>query len=204
VNRTRRALHAVAENLLAGPQFRASGTIRLRATERGFGTVVEPDVRVDGVELVVARQRYPIAGATLQGLADAAGLSGGPARVYASESDVAAGEPLEVHPADAAALAEVFALGDAALRRFAPVLEPVLWPEHFDVGVRIDDSDYGVSPGDSFMDEAYAYVSAQPVADDAEFWNAPFGAARPLAQVGDVEDLVAFFSEARTRRPRRG
>ena len=36
---TRRSLHAVAEQLLAGPQHRAQGTIRLQVTPGGFGQV---------------------------------------------------------------------------------------------------------------------------------------------------------------------
>ena len=40
---TRRALHGVAEYLLAGPQYRASGTIRLRVSDGGFATVAEPE-----------------------------------------------------------------------------------------------------------------------------------------------------------------
>ena len=36
---TRRSLHAVAESVLAGPQYRAHGTIRLTVTPGGFGQV---------------------------------------------------------------------------------------------------------------------------------------------------------------------
>ena len=36
---TRRALHAVAEQVLAGPQYRSAGTIRLNITPGGFGQV---------------------------------------------------------------------------------------------------------------------------------------------------------------------
>ena len=37
----RRALHVVGEYLLAGPQHRTSGTIRLHVTDTGFATVRE-------------------------------------------------------------------------------------------------------------------------------------------------------------------
>ncbi|GAA1113739.1 hypothetical protein [Kitasatospora arboriphila] len=50
--RTRRALHAVAELVLAGLQFRTSGTIRLRASLGGFATRAEPNVQVVGADLV--------------------------------------------------------------------------------------------------------------------------------------------------------
>ncbi len=48
---TRRSLHAVAEQLLAGPQHRTQGTIRLRIAPGGFGQIAGP-WRVDGGELV--------------------------------------------------------------------------------------------------------------------------------------------------------
>jgi len=48
---TRRSLHGVAELLIAGPQHRAHGTIRLRATPGGFGAVATA-LRVAGSDLV--------------------------------------------------------------------------------------------------------------------------------------------------------
>ncbi len=195
---TRRALHSVAESLLAGPQYRASGTIRLRVSDGGFATVAEPELRVDGRELVVAGERFDLDGRTLADVAALTGLDAGAPASYQSSTTVA-DEPLHVDAIDAARLAEALAIGDAALRRFAPGEEPVVWPEHFDVAIRIDDVNYGVSPGDDSIDEPYAYVGAEPVPGDA-FWNAPFGAARPLATLAGADAVVAFFSEARSRR----
>ena len=40
-------------------------------------------------------------------------------------------------------------LGHDALIAFAPAQTPVLWPEHFDVAIRVDDANFGVSPGDA-------------------------------------------------------
>ena len=40
---TRRSLHGVAELVLAGPQYRTSGSIELRVTPGGFATTVAPD-----------------------------------------------------------------------------------------------------------------------------------------------------------------
>ncbi|GLW96468.1 hypothetical protein [Microtetraspora sp. NBRC 16547] len=46
---TRQSLHGVAELVLAGPQYRQSGTIRLRAVPGGsFATTKHPDVAVNG------------------------------------------------------------------------------------------------------------------------------------------------------------
>ncbi len=194
---TRRALHRVAEYLLAGPQYRASGTIRLRVSDGGFATVAEPNLAVDGRELVADGARYELAGATLADLAAAAGLDGGAPDSYESSSDTRPDDVLDVDVVDAARLAEALATGDAALRSFAPDVEPVLWPEHFDIAIRVDGVNYGVSPGDDYIDEAYAYVGVDPVPED-EFWNAPFGAARPLAELAGADAVTAFFSEGRS------
>ena len=48
VTATRRSLHAVAERLLAGPQYREHGEIRLRVTPGGFGQFAGP-LRVEVV-----------------------------------------------------------------------------------------------------------------------------------------------------------
>jgi hypothetical protein len=199
MNPTRRALHGVAEWLLAGPQYRSSGTIRLRVSDGGFATVAEPDVRVAGRELVCRQGRFELPGSTLAGLAAAAGLDGGAPAAYASTATVRSDEQLHIDAIDAARLVEALAIGDAALQQFAPDERPVLWPEHFDVAIRVDDINYGVSPGDGFLDEPYAYVGVDPV-PVGDFWNAPFGAARPLAELAGAESIAAFFSEGRTQR----
>ena len=73
------------------------------------------------------------------------------------------------------------------------------WPEHFDVAIRVQDANFGVSPGDGFIEEPYAYVGvSRPAAGDA-FWNAPFGAAVPLAELPAAAAVTAFFAEGRTR-----
>ena len=45
---TRRSLHGVAELVLAGPQYRATGKLRLRVVPGGFATTLTPGLRVDG------------------------------------------------------------------------------------------------------------------------------------------------------------
>jgi hypothetical protein len=196
--RTRRALHGIAEAVLAGPQYRRQGGIRLRVTPGGFGTVAEPDLRVDGDNLVTATTRIPIVGHTCATLAAAAGVEASILQheVYAEGPDVQLDEKIDFDHAAAAAVAHCFALGDAALRLLAPNTEPVLWPEHFDLGSTISEVNYGVSPGDGFLAEPYAYVGPWQV-PTGPFWNAPFGAARPIADIGDVSALVAFFEAGR-------
>ena len=48
----------------------------------------------------------------------------------------------------------------------------MLWPEHFDVAIALDEVTYGVSAGDDFIGVPYVYVS--PFTKDGlddEFWN---------------------------------
>jgi hypothetical protein len=197
---TRRALHGVAELLLAGPQYRTAGTIRLLVTGSGFRALKQPDIRVDGVDLVVAGQRFPIAGHTCAHLATAAGIEpGAPQGLYHDGSGVALDEPLHLDPEAARWLARCWADGDQALRTLAPDQQPILWPEHFDVGIRTEDTNYGVSPGDTYLPEPYAYITP-PAPREGGFWNAPFGAARPMADLDGPDALLAFFREARTRK----
>ena len=189
---TRRSLHAVAERLLAGPQYREHGEIRLQVTPGGFGQFAGP-LRVEGAEIVGADTRVPLRG-RIGDLAAALGVEAGePADLYAEHAEFGADDELAVDAAAAALLLDWFARGDQAMRRFAPSEEPILWPEHFDLGIALDEVNYGVSPGDNGHPLPYAYVGPW-TPREGEFWNAPFGAARPLAEVPDVG---AFFAEGR-------
>jgi len=201
---TRRALHGVAELLLAGPQWRASRSIELRVVPGGFGTVTDPDVRVDGTELVHNGQRIALRGTSYAELGAAAGLDvGNLADVYPDGSGAGPGDPVRVEPSAAAYLAECLAAGDAALRALDPAATPVLWPEHFDVGIVLGAVNFGVSPGDGYVGEPYAYVGPHDFRAAGDryrdgFWNAPFGAARPVRELaGDA--LGRFFEEGRAR-----
>jgi hypothetical protein len=195
---TRRSLHGLAELVLAGPQYATSGSIRLRVTSGGFGTESAPNLRVDGLELVTETRRVPLGG-TFADLARAAGVEARALRdVYDEGPGVAEDDPVEVQPEAAAVILEAFARADAALRAFAADEEPVLWPEHFDIGISLDEVNYGVSPGDKHMSEPYAYVG--PWAPrEGSFWNTPFGAARPLTQLTDMASVADFFREGATR-----
>jgi hypothetical protein len=200
---SRRALHGVAELLLAGPQYRASGTIRLRIEPGGFGTVADPPVLVDGDHLVCGGLRVALDGPSYAEIGARAGLdAGAPAGLYHDGSGVEPDDPVRVDPEAAALLASVFAAGDTALRALDPAQTPVLWPEHFDVGIVLDLVNYGVSPGDGFLAEPYAYVGPHDFDVSAGryragFWNAPFGAAVPVRDLpGDT--LRRFFADGRT------
>jgi len=194
---TRRALHGIAEAVLAGPQYRRHKDIRLRVTPGGFGTVTDPDLRVDGGELVAGELRIPIAGHSYASLAGAAGVEASVLQheVYTEGPDVQLDATITLDPAAFRHLAHCFALGDAALRRLTPEVEPVLWPEHFDIGVTLDEVNYGVSPGDTWLAEPYAYIGPWKV-PPGPFWNAPFGAAARMRDLPDADAVLAFFASA--------
>ncbi|MEO7068916.1 MAG: hypothetical protein ABI131_00325 [Nostocoides sp.] len=192
---TRRSLHAVAELVLAGPQDAAYGTIRLRVVPGGFAGV-SLSVRVEGRDLVWDGGRRPLGGSCHE-LASAAGLEAVAPGIYDEDSGVDPDEPLAFDDEALDVLLEWFGRADAALRAFAPEVEPVLWPEHFDVGLSLDEVNYGASPGDAGNPAPYAYVGPWTARAGA-FWNAPFGALRPATAFADTASLTAFFAEGRT------
>lgn len=197
VVRTRRALHAVAETLLAGPQYRTSGTIRLQVSPGGFATRAEPWLRVVGAELVAAGRYQSLQRTTCAALAAELGVeAGAPAGLYQDGAGVDSEEAIDADPAAAEWLAHCFAIGDAALRGTFPDADPVIWPEHFDVAVTVDAANYGVSPGDAFQPEPYAYVGPHDQ-QHGEFWNAPFGAVRTIRDLGGVGAVADFFGHGR-------
>jgi len=194
---TRRALHGVAELLLAGPQHAASGKITLRSLPGGFGTTHSPDVRVDGTAVVAGDHRAEIDGRTPRDLAALLGLEPSTlGHVYRDGSGVQLDDTLHVDAGAAERIAHAYATGDEALRSFASDQVPILWPEHFDIGIAMEGRrvNLGVSPGDATIPVPYMYVGpwdSRPVDD---FWNQPFGAARELGS--STAEVVAFFTEA--------
>ena len=198
---TRRSLHGVAELVLAGPQYRVTGRLRLEVVPGGFATTLMPRLRVDrsgvsGPEGVMAA----IGGRTPHALGAELGVvAGRPEGAYAGGSGVDPGETLAVDHDHAGVILGALALGHDALAAFAPGESPVLWPEHFDVAIRVHEMNFGVSPGDGFIEEPYAYVGVvSPPAGD-RFWNAPFGAAVPLHDLPDALAITGFFAEGRER-----
>jgi hypothetical protein len=198
----RRGWHAVAELLLAGPQHRRTGTIRLRVAPGGFATTKEPDLRVDGHYLVAGGRRIPLDGAaSLAELGQAAGVDpGAPQGLYREGSGAGLDEVVRVEPAVATHLAGCLALGDKALRLLVGDEPPVLWPEHFDLAITLDEVNYGISLGDGWLGEPYAYVGPWKL-PEGDFWNAPFGAARALRDLPDLDAVSAFFAQARSSLP---
>ncbi len=190
---TRRFLHGAAELLLAGPQHRTTGRIDLRVVESGFATAAAPTC----ASKVTNFFRVSLNGRSYDDVAAAAGFEAGePAGVYGGGPGVRTDEVITLDAAAVKTLVWAFAEGSRALREFAPELVPVLWPEHFDVAISLDEVNYGVSPGDQHFAEPYAYVGPfSPL--EGEFWNASFGAARTMAELGGADAVVRFFRTGR-------
>ncbi|HET6732819.1 hypothetical protein [Mycobacterium sp.] len=196
---TRRQLRGVAESLIAGPQYRTSGTVRLAVRPDGFTGVAIP-LSVHGTELVWPNGAAPLKG-HLGAIANEAGVEPGPPD---GAYDVV--DPL---PADAVLDLDVAATdwvhrshyaGGHALKHLLPECHPVLWPEHFDVAATDNEVNYGVSAGDDDHPTPYAYVGPW-TKPSGPFWNAPFGALYPLNPAHDVDALTSriadFFERGR-------
>lgn len=202
--RTRESLHGVSEWLLAGPQYVRSGTIRLIVTEVGIATK-DGQAAIEGDELVV-RLSDVTARARLEGtiaeLGAAVGLQPSvPQDLYDDHSPLTVTSPVEVESRERDHLMQWFRRGDGGLRAFAPQAEPVLWPEHFDCGISLDEVNYGISLGDAGHQQPYAYVGPWRV-PGGEFWNASFGAVRSATELPDAAVVAAFFADgARAAHP---
>ena len=177
--RTREALHAIAEHVLAPARLRATGSeIALEATPGGFGTPAFPEggrVRVEGAELVVeapggGEHRAPIT--TVRAAARLAGL----------DADELPGDELEIDPRAADFLGGFYAFAHAELESLRAGAEDPsalhLWPEDFDLAFDAGDeaagqrASYGASPGDEDHPEPYLYVGPWRTPEPAEIWNA--------------------------------
>ena len=204
---TRRSLHGVAELVLAGPQYRATGRLRLSVVAGGFATTtLTPPLLVDGsliagtVVVGTGGVTAVIAGRTPRAIGAELGVAvGRPEGLYEDGSGVGPDETLDLDPGQAGVIMGALALGHDALTAFAAAEPPVLWPEHFDVAIRVHDVNFGVSPGDGFCPEPYAYVGVASAPAGDRFWNAPFGAAVPLREFPDAPAVAGFFAAGRER-----
>jgi hypothetical protein len=177
--RTREALHAVAEQVLAPARVRATGSeIALEAIPGGFGTPTFPGggrVRVQGAELVVEAADGSERRASITTLRAAGRLAG-------VEADELSGDGLEIDPRAADFLGAFYAFANAELERLRADAEdpsPIhLWPEHFDLAFDAGDeaagqrATYGASPGDEEHAEPYLYVGPWRTPAPSEIWNA--------------------------------
>ena len=196
---TRRQLRGVAESLIAGPQYRSSGTIRLAVRPDGFAAVAIP-LAVHGTELILPNDAVELTG-PLSSIAHIAGIDAGPPDgAYEIVDSLQLDTELKLDPEAAEWINRSHYAGGHALKHVLPEQHPVLWPEHFDVAATENEVTYGVSAGDDHHPMPYAYVGPWTVPTGA-FWNAPFGALYPLNRANDVDGLtsriVDFFQRGR-------
>jgi hypothetical protein len=190
---TRRQLRGVAESLIAGPQYRSAGTVRLAVRPDGFAGVAIP-VAVRGTQLILPNDAVPLAG-SLAEVAATAGVDVGPPNgVYELVDPLPLDANLKIDATAAEWLYRCHYAGGHAIKNVLPEAHPVLWPEHFDVAATEDEANYGVSAGDDYHPTPYAYVGPWS-ARTGPFWNAPFGAVRPLAAAHDVDALTSQITE---------
>jgi hypothetical protein len=190
---TRRQLRGVAESLIAGPQYRAAGTIRLAVRPDGFAGVAIP-LSVHGTELVWPNGAAALAG-PVESLAEAAGVAAGPPDgVYDVVDPLPADAALDIDANAADWIHRSHYAGGHAIKKVLPEAHPVLWPEHFDVAATEDEVNYGVSAGDDYHLTPYAYV-APWAQHTGPFWNAPFGAIHPLDPGHDVDALASHIAD---------
>ncbi len=200
LTRTRHALHTVAERVLAGSQYAACQRITLTVTPGGFSTCFDPMLSIDGTALVGDFGRIELDGLTVREVCARAGLElVDLAGVYADGAAYGPDDVLTIDASAAGVLAQAWADGHQALTMVASEGDPILWPEHFDVGVSVGRVNLGVSPGDSYLGAPYAYVGPWDPPPMDEFFNAPFGAARALSTFDGPAAIAAFFADGLAR-----
>ena len=208
---TNLSLRMLAEHVLSAARHAATGRIGLTVVDGGIATPAYGEAGqivavIDG-RLVCSdsagRREAEIT--TLRAAADFVGIdAGAPTDVYQPSTACELDAPLVIDRAAFDEIAGWYATVNAALHEFAERADPTkqatatLWPEHFDVAIRLDDVNYGGLAGDDWCRTPYVYVGPDPaVLPDPRqgFWNASFGASRSRDEVGSVAEIVAFFEE---------
>jgi hypothetical protein len=201
---SRRALHALAERVIAPARFNANGKIGLRYTYQGFGTPFfgeDHQIRVERGALVVDDAHHPIttlgAAAALVGVDLEAGTG-----VYTPTTDSRPDVPLDVSAG--LHVGSWFGYCTRLLEQLrtdataddAPARVQV-WPEHFDIAVDLGPdggrANFGGSPGDDAHPEPYLYVGPWGDHGDDAYWNEPFGASLSYAHLLAGADGLAFL-----------
>ena len=193
--RTPRQLHGVAEMLIVEPQNRRHRTIRLEVTPTGFRGVVLP-IAVEGTELMWPQGRAKLAG-PLARLGAAAGVDiGAPVGVYHSSASLSADAVLDLDAETAARAHDSLHIGAHALRAFTADQQPVLWPEHFDVGLSRRRRNYGVSTRGCVPRAA---ICLRRTADHANrsVLERTFQSGAITRPGDDVDEIVDFFTRGK-------
>jgi hypothetical protein len=136
---------------------------------------------VSGIDLITPAGRFPLRG-RLVDVAKSAGITTRPLRdVYSGGPDFSDLEPVDVAVGAVDPLSRAIINGDAALRSFAPNEDPILWPEHCDIGISVPEVTTeclrATRVSTSLMPTSVPGVCLGTV------WNQPFWAARPLSEL---------------------
>ena len=211
----------MGEHVLGAALYQGRRRIGLRQFTGGFatqnylhlrdGAAVERRAMVVGTEIIVRDD--DLAGGTIEDRAPittlaAAGalvdvVPGMPADMYTPAPLPAVDEELVVDAEAAAFLAELTAIGYAALVILCAHFvhdEPAevqLWPEHFDLATSFAEVNYGLSPGDAGHAWPYFYVGPWSPPPVGGFWNEPFGASLEVQEVPTVDEVLTFFGTGR-------
>ena len=116
--------------------------------------------------------------------------------VYSGAPAVGIDDDIVGELTDAKLIYDAWSAGAAAMAQWAPDVTPVIWPEHLDIAIAVDEVSYGVSPGDDYCVGPYAYVGPF-TPRTGEFWNAPFGALLELGERPDAVAILDFFRAGR-------
>jgi hypothetical protein len=207
---SRAGLHALAEHVLAPARYREDHHVGLQPTDDGIETpVVGRKERVVGVRgnRIFVREGSKERDAEITTLGAAArfvGVEPGvPDGLWKPVTQPIHQAGLRIQAEAVVRLAQWFQLVKSALAELAddhdgPLESVQLWPEHLDLATSGDQVNYGGSPGDDLIEMPYLFVGPwdHPVNNDP-FWNAPFGAALPIAEVTSVDRASAFFRTGR-------
>lgn len=192
VERTRVALHTVAEWVVSPARAAANGKIGLRWTYGGVGTPffqvdgADRQVRIEGAELVIDHvdsvRRRPLT--TLSAAAEAAGADLSAEKAYEATTVPDEDAPAVIDPVAVSFYADWFGFSTSVLEELrAEALageDPSrvqLWPEHFDLAFELGAeaegrrAGFGCSPGDSAHRLPYAYVVPWAPLRPDPFWS---------------------------------
>jgi hypothetical protein len=132
---TRRQLRGVAESLIAGPQHRASGTIRL-AVRPGGSSGVALAIAVHGRDQVWRNGGAPLTG-PVSVIAEKADVDVGPPEgVYDLRDPLRPNAVLDLDVGATEWIHRSHYAGGHALKYVLPECHPVLWPEHYSAAGR--------------------------------------------------------------------
>ncbi|MDA9913257.1 hypothetical protein N9D66_02250, partial [Candidatus Nanopelagicales bacterium] len=154
-DRARSELHLIAELILAGSQHRESDTVRLTASNGQISTTKEPAISLDVAGLHFRGETVALQGSVAD-LAQAASVQAiRPDVVYHDAVPGDAATLLTATPEAIAEVLRVYTIGAEAMAAFSQEVA-VLWPEHFDLAIRVDEVNYGISPGDGYSPKPHS------------------------------------------------